>query len=124
MREGVVPARPIRKCSFVKAREPASNAPPLGDAPVSKGDHHANTLQAQALRAAGHRRIFEEAAPGGRWDRPELNRLLDRLREGDTLAAWKLDRPSRSLKDVLHMMERIAGAGADFRSTPPLPPAG
>ena len=29
---------------------------------------------------------------------------------------WKLDRLSRSLKDVLHTMERIAGAGAGFRS--------
>ena len=29
---------------------------------------------------------------------------------------WKLDRLSRSLKDVLHIMERIAAAGAGFRS--------
>ncbi len=29
---------------------------------------------------------------------------------------WKLDRLSRSLKDVLHIMERIAEAGAGFRS--------
>jgi DNA invertase Pin-like site-specific DNA recombinase len=30
------------------------------------------------------------------------------LREGDTVVVWKLDRLSRSLKDVLHIMERIA----------------
>ncbi|MGA9012136.1 MAG: recombinase family protein [Acetobacteraceae bacterium] len=29
---------------------------------------------------------------------------------------WKLDRLSRSLKDVLHIMERIGNAGAGFRS--------
>ena len=29
---------------------------------------------------------------------------------------WKLDWLSRSLKDVLHIMERIAAAGAGFRS--------
>ena len=29
---------------------------------------------------------------------------------------WKLDRLSRSLKDVLHIMERIALTGAGFRS--------
>ncbi len=29
---------------------------------------------------------------------------------------WKLDRLSRSLKDVLHIMERIAESGAGFRS--------
>ncbi len=50
------------------------------------------------------------------WDRPELHRLLDQLREGDTVVVWKLDRLSRSLKDVLHIMERIAEADAGFRS--------
>ncbi len=88
----------------------------LGYARVSKGDEQTNALQARALRTAGCRRIFEEAASGGRWDRPELHRLLDHLREGDTLVVWKLDRLSRSLKDVLHIMERIAEAGAGFRS--------
>jgi DNA invertase Pin-like site-specific DNA recombinase len=38
------------------------------------------------------------------------------LREGDTVVVWKLDRLSRSLKDVLHIMEKIAKAGAGFRS--------
>jgi DNA invertase Pin-like site-specific DNA recombinase len=42
--------------------------------------------------------------------------MLDHLREGDTIAVWKLDRLSRSLKDVLHIMERIAQAGAGFQS--------
>ena len=88
----------------------------LGYARVSKGDEQTNALQVRALRAAGCRRIFEEAASGGRWDRPELHRLLDQLREGDVVVVWKLDRLSRSLKDVLHIMERIAAAGAGFRS--------
>ncbi|MFL5336534.1 MAG: recombinase family protein [Geminicoccaceae bacterium] len=88
----------------------------FGYARVSKGDEQTNTLQARALRAAGCRRIFEEAASGGRWDRPELHRMLDQLREGDIVVVWKLDRLSRSLKDVLHIMERIGKAGAGFRS--------
>ena len=76
----------------------------LGCARVSKGDEQNNALQAKALRAAGCRKLFEEAASGGRWDRPELHRMLDQLREGDTVVVWKLDRLSRSLKDVLHIM--------------------
>lgn len=94
----------------------ASSGMLLGYARVSKGDEHTNALQAKALRAAGCRKLFEEAASGGRWDRPELHRMLDRLREGDTVVVWKLDRLSRGLKDVLHIMERIAAAGAGFRS--------
>jgi DNA invertase Pin-like site-specific DNA recombinase len=42
--------------------------------------------------------------------------MLDQLREGDTVIVWKLDRLSRSLKDVLHIMERIGKASAGFRS--------
>ena len=89
----------------------------LGYARVSKGDEQKNnTLQTKALKAVGCRRLFEETASGGRWDRPELHRLLDQLRDGDTVVVWKLDRLSRSLKDVLHIMERITRVGAGFRS--------
>jgi DNA invertase Pin-like site-specific DNA recombinase len=108
--------RPVRKPPFAKAAPKAARGMLLGYARVSKGDDQTNALQVRALRAAGCRRIFEEAASGGRWDRPELHRLLDQLHEGDVVVVWKLDRLSRSLKDVLHIMERIAVAGAGFRS--------
>jgi DNA invertase Pin-like site-specific DNA recombinase len=45
-----------------------------------------------------------------------LHRLLDQLRKGDVLVVWKLDRLSRSLRDVLMLMERLAEAKAGFRS--------
>ena len=109
-------ASSIRKRSFVKDSKSASGGVLLGYARVSKGDEQSNAVQAKALRAAGCRRIFEEAASGGRWDRPELHRMLDQLRAGDVVVVWKLDRLSRSLKDVLHIMERIGDAGAGFRS--------
>nr|WP_318246607.1 recombinase family protein [Rhizobium sp. T1473] len=60
--------------------------------------------------------MFEEKASGGRWDRPQLHLMLDQLRDGDTVVVWKLDRLSRSLKDVLHLMDKITSAGAGFRS--------
>jgi DNA invertase Pin-like site-specific DNA recombinase len=88
----------------------------LGYARVSTVDDQSTTAQARALRDAGCERVFEEVASGGRWDRPELQRLLDHLRPGDTLVVWKLDRLSRSLKDALTVMERVEAAGAGFRS--------
>src|SRR3954449_7769721 len=88
----------------------------LGYARVSKSDDQDPAAQVRALEAAGCRKVLREAASGGRWDRPELHRLLDQLREGDVVVVWKLDRLSRSLKDVLNIMERIAAAGAGFRS--------
>src|SRR6266446_9086415 len=88
----------------------------IGDARVSKIDQQDTRAQVKALKEAGCKRIFEESASGGRWDRPELHRALDQLREGDVLVVWKLDRLSRSLKDLLHILEKINDAGAGFRS--------
>ena len=88
----------------------------IGYARVSKGDEQSNAAQARALNAAGSRRVFEEAASGGRWDRPKLQEMVGQLRDGDVVVVWKLDRLSRSLKDLLHLMEKIEAAGAGFRS--------
>ncbi len=88
----------------------------LGYARVSKSEGQETAPQIRALETAGCKKIFEEAASGGRWDRPELHRLLDQFRAGDTLVVWKLDRLSRSLKDLLVILERIEAAGGKFRS--------
>ena len=88
----------------------------LGYARVSKADNQDTAAQVSALKAAGCTRVYEETASGGRWDWPELHRLLDHLRDGDALVVWKLDRLSRSLKDLLHILEKIDAAGATFRS--------
>lgn len=88
----------------------------IGYARISKGDEQSNSAQAAALKKAGCRKLFEEAASGGRWDRPVLQDMLRQLRENDVVVVWKLDRLSRSLKDLLHIMERIGEAGAGFHS--------
>jgi DNA invertase Pin-like site-specific DNA recombinase len=87
----------------------------IGYARVSTDDQD-TAVQVQALKAAECERIYREKASGGRWDRPELHRLLDQLRKGDVLVVWKLDRLSRSLRDVLTIMERLGEAKAGFRS--------
>lgn len=79
-------------------------------------DEQATTAQLDALHSAGCKRIFEERASGGRWDRPELHRMLDQLRQDDVVVVWKLDRLARSLKDLLSIMDKIDIAGAGFRS--------
>ena len=87
----------------------------IGYARVSTQDQE-TAAQIAALEQAGCERIFQEKASGGRWDRPELHRLMEHLRKGDVLVVWKLDRLSRSLKDVLALMEKINQAGAGFQS--------
>ncbi len=88
----------------------------MGYARVSKAETQEVTAQVNALKAAGATRIFEEKASGGRWDRPKLHNMLEQLREGDVVVVWKLDRLSRSLKDLLHLMDKIHQAGAGFKS--------
>ena len=88
----------------------------IGYARVSKIDQQDTRAQVKALKEAGCKRIFEENASGGRWDRPQLHKALEQLRDGDVLVVWKLDRLSRSLKDMLLLMEKITEAGAGFKS--------
>ena len=87
----------------------------IGYARVSTQDQD-NAAQIAALKSAGCEIIFEEKASGGRWERPELHRLLGQLRKGDVLVVWKLDRLSRSLKDVLTLMEKVELAESGFQS--------
>ena len=87
----------------------------IGYARVSTNDQD-TAAQSAALKAAGCEVIFHEKASGGRWDRPELHKLLAQLRKGDVVVVWKLDRLSRSLRDVLILMERIQEKKAGFRS--------
>ena len=88
----------------------------FGYSRVSKGDDQNARLQIKAFEENGVEKTFRETASGGRWDRPVLHKMLDQLREGDVVVVWKLDRLSRSLKDLLVIMERIDQAGAGFKS--------
>jgi DNA invertase Pin-like site-specific DNA recombinase len=87
----------------------------IGYARVSTQDQD-NQAQITALQQAGCERIFQEKASGGRWNRPELQRLMDHLRSGDVVTVYKLDRLSRSLKDLLLTLEKIELVGASFLS--------
>ena len=88
----------------------------ISKGPSKGGDEQTIASQLRALKDAGVDKVFEENASGGRWDRPMLHRMLDHLRDGDVVIVWKLDRLSRSLKDLLHILDRIETAGAGFRS--------
>jgi DNA invertase Pin-like site-specific DNA recombinase len=87
----------------------------VGYARVSTDDQ-STVAQVERLQAAGCQNIYKENASGGRWDRPELHKLLGRLGKGDVLVVWKLDRLSRSLSDLLNILTKLDHVGADFKS--------
>lgn len=87
----------------------------IGYARVSTDDQEL-TLQLKALRKIGCKRIFEEKISGAFSDRPELKRMLEHLREKDTVVITRLDRLARSTRDLLGIAETISEVGAGLKS--------
>lgn len=59
-------------------------------------------------------RVYEDHASGANKDRPELKRCLDALREGDTLHVHAVDRLSRSMRDLLDIVDTVLKAKANL----------
>lgn len=87
----------------------------IGYARVSTNDQNLDS-QTDALSAAGAEKVFADRISGSRRARPELDRMLEQLRDGDVVTVTKYDRLARSLKDLLEIVEAIRERGAGFRS--------
>ena len=71
----------------------------FGYARVSTSDQHLH-LQTDALQAHGCAEVAQEKASSVK-ERAALQHLLTRLRPGDPLVVWKLDRLGHSFKDLV-----------------------
>lgn len=78
----------------------------LGYARVSTGDQDVSG-QRLRLQQAGAAKIFVDVRSGRDTDRPGLKELLAFARPGDTLAVVRLDRLSRSLGELLQMVQML-----------------
>ena len=87
----------------------------FGYARVSTGEQDAR-LQHDALKNVGCYRIFTDTASGSLESRPELDKVLDQLRPGDTLVVWRLDRLGRSIRHLIDQMADLQDRGVAFRS--------
>lgn len=87
----------------------------IGYARVSTADQKVN-LQVDALSGSGCEIIYTEKVTGKTKDRPKLNELLEKIRMGDTVVVWKLDRLARSMKDLIDLIGRFQNAGVNFVS--------
>jgi DNA invertase Pin-like site-specific DNA recombinase len=87
-----------------------------GYARVSTDDQNP-ALQLAALKKDGCETIFKDAGlSGATTKRPALLRCLKKLEHGDTLTVWKLGRLSRSLRDLITMLDDLKKRGVKFRS--------
>ena len=73
-------------------------------------------LQRTQLQEAGCEQIFNEKISGAKRKRPELEKLLDRLRAKDIVVVTRLDRLARSTAELLRIAELIQEKDAGLQS--------
>lgn len=89
----------------------------LGYARVSRDDQNLE-LQITALNAAGclEELIFTDKISGAKSVRPGLEQCLEKIKSGDTLLVWRLDRLGRSISHLIKLIESLRQSGISFKS--------
>jgi len=87
----------------------------IGYCRVSTEDQNPD-LQLDALKSAGCERIFTDTTSGAITKRPNLQRCIKDLTNGDTLIVWKLDRLGRSLGDLIMLLDDFKRQDIAFQS--------
>lgn len=87
----------------------------IGYARVSTDDQNLD-LQRDALNQLKCNQIFEDHVSGIKAEKPGLKKALDYLRHGDILVIWRLDRLSRSLKELIELVGLLESKGIGLKS--------
>jgi DNA invertase Pin-like site-specific DNA recombinase len=72
--------------------------------------------QLDALNKYGVDIMYTEKMTGTKRERPELNKMLERLTSGDTVVIESLSRLGRSTKDLIELTEIFASKGVNLVS--------
>ena len=75
-----------------------------------------SSLQIDALKAAGCEEIITDQAIGKNMTCRGLDKLLDKLRFGDELVVWRLDKLGKSLKHLIELVTGFENEGIKFNS--------
>lgn len=77
------------------------------------GQLKGNSLEEQEriLRINGAQEIYQDAFTGTKTSRPNFNRLLNKLEEGDTLIVAKLDRFARNTVEGINVIQQLLDKG-------------
>lgn len=87
----------------------------IGYVRVSTNDQNEDS-QIDSLKSVGCERIYIEKCSGKSKQRPELERMIDTLREDDIVVVQRLDRLGRSLKDLIELLDSFKERGIKFIS--------
>jgi len=86
----------------------------LGYGRISTADQNPNS-QEDALKQANVDRVFIDTFTGTKSSRPELDRMKEQLRLGDTIVITRLDRLGRSTKDLLNLVSELDDLGVNLQ---------
>lgn len=79
----------------------------IGYARVSTQDQHLD-VQLKELEKRGVDKVFSEKASGrDTKHRTEFNKMMEQLRNGDTVVVYKLDRLGRNFRQLVELMEKF-----------------
>ena len=87
----------------------------VGYARVSTDDQDM-IRQTYQLRGVGCEKIYQEVMTGTKKNRPQMEAMLEFIREGDVVVVCELTRISRSTKDLFSLVEKIEEKGAKIKS--------
>ena len=68
------------------------------------------------LRELGVDELFVDRASGKNADRPELNRMMNFVRRGDTVIVESISRFARNTRDLLDLVEQLIAKQVEFVS--------
>lgn len=77
--------------------------------------HQDLEIQIRSLQEQGCERIYSEKISGKSKDRPELQRMLNDVREGDIVIVTKLDRLGRNLQHLHEIVNLLHEKKVDFK---------
>lgn len=87
----------------------------IGYIRISTADQ--NTARQEVLmKELGVEQIFIDRMSGKNTDRPELKRMMNFVREGDTVIVESISRFARNTRDLLSLVEQLASKNVEFIS--------
>lgn len=76
-----------------------------------------NTVRQEVLmESLGVDEVYIDRMSGKNTDRPELKKMLEFVRQGDTVVVESISRFARNTKDLLELIEQLTSKGVAFRS--------
>lgn len=76
-----------------------------------------NTVRQEALmESLGVDEVYIDRMSGKSTDRPELKKMMEYVRHGDTVIVEAISRFARNTRDLLELVERLTSKGVEFVS--------